>query len=209
MTSDLRAGAAETGAGAAEAGANVSAVAPGVFAVAPGVFAAVGRAACASEGLAARGLLARLLGFVEPSAALEPVLSRDSGQPYLAGRPDLSVSLSHDGGWVAAAVGLGVDVGVDVQPPLPVSPGMLRRCCTASAREALACMSTVDVEFAWMWSVQEACVKAEGSGIGGLPWTVPVEVGQVSGVWRGVRWQRLPTSVPANCAYREVPCSPG
>ncbi|CAL9420652.1 hypothetical protein SUDANB95_01838 [Actinosynnema sp. ALI-1.44] len=183
--------------------AGVSVVAPGVLAVAPGVFAAVGRAACASEGLAARGLLARLLGVVEPPAALLPVSSRPSGQPFLEGRPELSVSLSHDGGWVAAAVGIGVEVGVDVQPPLPVSHGMLRRCCTSTAFAALSSMSTVDGEFAWMWSVQEACVKAEGTGVGGLPWSVPVEVGQVTGVWRGYRWHRLPTPVPASCAYRE------
>lgn len=180
----------------------------GVFAVAPGVFAVVERAACASAGLAARGLLARLLESVVPDAARLVVSSRDSGQPYLAGRPDLSVSLSHDGGWVAAAVGVGVEVGVDVQPPLPVSEGMLRRCCTPSALVALKALSTVDVEFAWMWSAQEACVKAEGTGIGGLPWTVPVEVGQDTGVWHGVRWRRLPTPVPASCAYREAMCSP-
>ncbi|NUT98152.1 MAG: 4-phosphopantetheinyl transferase family protein [Saccharothrix sp.] len=180
----------------------------GVFAVAPGVFAVVERAACASAGLAARGLLARLLESVVPDAARLVVSSRDSGQPYLVGRPDLSVSLSHDGGWVAAAVGVGVEVGVDVQPPLPVSEGMLRRCCTPSALVALKALSTVDVEFAWMWSAQEACVKAEGTGIGGLPWTVPVEVGQDTGVWHGVRWRRLPTPVPASCAYREVSCSP-
>ncbi|MFI9811621.1 4'-phosphopantetheinyl transferase family protein [Saccharothrix variisporea] len=187
------------------AGAPVSA---GVFGVAPGVFAAVERAACASTRLAARGLLARLLGLVVPDAAGVAVSSRSSGQPYLVGRPDLSVSLSHDGGWIAAAVGIGVEVGVDVQPPLPVSEGMLRRCCTPSALAALRSLSTVDVEFACMWSVQEACVKAEGTGIGGLPWTVPVEVGQDTGVWHGVRWHRLPTPVPASCAYREASCSP-
>nr|BFE50203.1 hypothetical protein GCM10017745_36300 [Saccharothrix mutabilis subsp. capreolus] len=149
-----------------------------VFAVAPGVFAAVGRAACASEGLAARGMLARLLGVVEPSAALLPVSSRESGQPFLEGRPELSVSLSHDGGWVAAAVGIGVDVGVDVQPPLPVSHGMLRRCCTSTAFAALSSLSTVDGEFAWMWSVQEACVKAEGTGSAGCRGAFPSRSGR-------------------------------
>ncbi|KAA2255361.1 4'-phosphopantetheinyl transferase superfamily protein [Solihabitans fulvus] len=164
----------------------------------------------AAEYLAARALLRRLLAEVAgPAAAVLPIAADEAGRPHLPDRPDLTISLSHEGDWVAAAVGLGVDVGVDVQPPQPASEGLRRRCCTPRARRALAELPAADRdrEFAWIWTVQEACVKADGTGVAGLPWTVPVEVGQRAGVWGDYRWRRLPDSigVPASFAYRGSP----
>jgi 4'-phosphopantetheinyl transferase len=63
-----------------------------------------------------------------------------------------------------------------------------------------------DLEFAWIWTAQEACVKATGQGLAGRPWTVPVEVGQRAGTWHGVRWLSLRDrfGTPVSCAYQ--PC---
>ena len=44
---------------------------------------------------------------------------------------------------------------------------------------------------AGIWTVQEACVKAAGSGLAGRPWRIPVEVAQLHGRWRGYRWVSL------------------
>jgi 4'-phosphopantetheinyl transferase len=164
----------------------------------------------AAEYIAARSVLRRLLADVAgPAAARLSIGARPGGQPYLPGRPDLAVSLSHGGGWVAAALGVGAAVGVDVQAPEPVSTGLLRRCCTPAARAELAGLPVParDREFARIWTVQEACVKAAGVGLAGRPWTIPVGVGQRTGSWRHYRWQSVPgcRAVPASCAYQQAP----
>jgi 4'-phosphopantetheinyl transferase len=161
----------------------------------------------AREYTAVRHLLRRLLAEVAGAdAAQTPIAARPSGQPYLPERPDLAVSLSHSGNWVAAAVGVGPQVGVDVQVPLAATATLLRRCCGPRARAALTGMAQRDRdrEFAWIWTVQEACVKTTGQGLAGLPWTVPVEVGQRAGSWHDVRWLALRdrSGVPVSCAYR-------
>ncbi|TCO60703.1 4'-phosphopantetheinyl transferase family protein [Actinocrispum wychmicini] len=152
------------------------------------------------ESAAARKLLCRLI------ASPATVVNGPNGRPFLPGRLDLSISLSHSGEWVAAAVGVGVDVGVDVQVPERATDGLIRRCCTSETGVALAGMADRDVEFAWIWTAQEACVKATGQGLAGLPWRIPVDVGQRAGTWQGVRWVSLRgrSPVPASCAYREM-----
>ncbi|MFD8968192.1 4'-phosphopantetheinyl transferase family protein [Streptomyces sp. NPDC059568] len=161
-----------------------------------------------AEHLAARTLLRRLLaGIVGPSAAREPVAAHPGGRPYLPGRPDLGISLSHTDGWVAVAVHtVGGAVGVDVQAAVPASERLIRRCCSPVDRAVLARMGRVarEIEFAWVWSAQEACVKATGAGISGLPWTVPVAVGQCEGRWGDLKWSALHgrCPVPVSCAYQ-------
>jgi 4'-phosphopantetheinyl transferase len=178
-------------------------------AVADGVYSAaapVPALAVQSERLAARALLRRLLAEVAGSdAAAAPLAADARGRPFLAGRPDLGVSLSHSGGWVAAAVLVaGGCVGVDVQVPVLPSDRLLRRCCGAgAARLARLSERRRSAEFAWIWSVQEACVKASGAGISGLPWTIPVPIGQRAGRWRDFAWLALRDELPVSwsCAF--------
>ena len=158
------------------------------------------------ESASARNLLRRLLADVAGVvAAAEPVAARTGGQPFLPRRPGIAVSLSHSGGWVAAAVSEIGAVGIDVQAPEPASPALLRRCCRAETRRRLSLLPGPerDLEFAWLWTAQEACVKATGEGLAGRPWTVPVTPGQREGVWRDVRWRTLRDrcTVPLSCAY--------
>ncbi|MGZ3143724.1 4'-phosphopantetheinyl transferase family protein [Lentzea chajnantorensis] len=156
----------------------------------------------AREFAAARGLLRSLVAELGEGE----IAARESGQPYLPDHPDLAVSLAHDGGYVAAACrrGRGLGVGVDVQLPVPASDGLLRRCGVAELAELPE--GERDLEFAWVWTVQEACVKATGEGLSGRPWSIPVARGQASGTWRGVRWNRLRTSaVPVSVAFLEAP----
>lgn len=164
----------------------------------------------AAEYLAARMLLRRLVGEVADSGlAVSPLASRRGGQPFLTARPEIGISLSHTDGWAAAAVHLRGRVGVDVQAPAPVSRRLLRRCCTLSARRALARLPEAERcrEFAWIWAVQESCVKATGRGLAGRPWTIPVEVGQASGNWGDVQWSAARRDCPVAfaCAYGTAP----
>lgn len=158
----------------------------------------------AAEHLASRVLLRALLDVVtgEPGATIahDPM-----SRPFLTGRPDVGISLSHSDGLVAAAVAPGRPVGVDVQAPTPASPALLARCCTPTGRAVLTALPDAerDLAFARLWVVQEACVKADGTGLAGRPWRVPVEPGERTGTWCGYRWVTLhdAAGAPAACAF--------
>ncbi|MEW1762024.1 4'-phosphopantetheinyl transferase superfamily protein [Streptomyces cyaneofuscatus] len=159
----------------------------------------------AEEYAASRTLLRALLREIGEDVAGGPVAAHPSGRPYLPGRPDLGVSLSHSSGRVAAAVGRGCAVGVDVQAPSYVSDRLLGRCCSPADAEALAGMPEARRrrEFAWIFTVQEACVKAVGRGLSGRPWNVPVNLGQQAGDWGRVSWcaPRDGEPFPVGCAW--------
>lgn len=163
----------------------------------------------AEQSRAARGVLSDLIATVLPAAAGAPVVSTPAGAPRLAGVPDAYVSLSHDDGWVAAAVGRGRRVGVDVQVPVRGSASRLGGRCLG---KHLALLNVLpedrrDAELAWVWTVQESCVKAEGSGLAGRPWTLDVPPFHHHGRVGGLSWRSLRelVDVPLSCAYR----SPG
>ncbi|MEU3480153.1 4'-phosphopantetheinyl transferase family protein [Streptomyces sp. NPDC033754] len=161
----------------------------------------------AAEYTAARTLLRALLRETGEDLRGGPVAARPGGRPYLPDRPDLGVSLSHSSGWVAAAVGTGRDVGIDVQTPSPVAARLLRLCCSPEDAETLTALPEADRrrEFAWIFTVQEACVKALGTGLSGRPWTVPVPLGRPSGTWHHLHWTapRTAQPVPTGCAWTE------
>jgi len=159
----------------------------------------------ARELLGARALLRSLLAEVEPGAHSAALATEAAGRPLLPEWPGLCVSLSHDGGTVAAAVGRCRRVGVDVQtPPAWVTEAMIRRCL----RQQASSLQRLDeagrgVELAWVWTVQEACVKAQGTGIAGRPWTIDVPPGRSSGRWGRYAWTalRAHSTIPLSCAY--------
>jgi 4'-phosphopantetheinyl transferase len=160
----------------------------------------------ADEHRAGRALLDDLLTrSAGPALAGARVAAGRNGRPYLPADPRIGVSVSHSGGYVAAAVGLGRRVGVDTEVPAPVSPGLRERCCSRTALDALDRLPPErgQREFVRIWTVQEACVKGAGLGLAGAPWRIPVEVGQHRGRWRGFAWRSLPDRfpVPVSCAY--------
>ncbi|MFJ3440719.1 4'-phosphopantetheinyl transferase family protein [Streptomyces sp. NPDC086081] len=163
----------------------------------------------AREVLAGRALLRGLLARVAPDAAAEPVVPGPNGKPLLAGRPRPGISISHDGEHTVVAVAPGRRVGVDVQvPPRHVGHAMVRRCAapyaTHLARMPEPLRHTVFTE---IWTVQEACVKTEGTGIGGRPWSIDVPPHLDQGDWRGLRWRKVRDliDVPVACAWEATP----
>ena len=160
----------------------------------------------AREFLAGRALLRDLLRATGAAGADLPVVAGENGKPRLAGAPSVGITISHDGGHVAAAVAVDREVGVDLQmPPRHVSAAMIRRCAPRDAHALMALPpAALGWEFAWIWTAQEACVKADGSGVGGRPWTVDVPLGTASGGWRGTSWRclRLQAPYPISCAWR-------
>ncbi|MGW5650289.1 4'-phosphopantetheinyl transferase superfamily protein [Streptomyces humi] len=167
----------------------------------------------AAEFLAGRATLRRLIREVRPDLADSAVRPDARGRPGLVGHPDVGVSISHDGGLSAAALAPGRRVGVDVQlPPDEPSDGMLRRLL----REHAAPLEWLPAperarELAWVWTVQESCVKAAGTGLAGRPWAIAVPPGRRYGRWGRYRWASLrdTSPVPLSCAFtaREDPDS--
>ncbi|KAB8161591.1 4'-phosphopantetheinyl transferase superfamily protein [Streptomyces sp. 3MP-14] len=163
----------------------------------------------AEEFLAGRAVLRGLLADVLPEAAGAPVVPGANGKPALHGWPEVGVSIAHDRGAFAAGVAPGHAVGVDVQlPPEPLEDAVLRRCVRRGLAEVRELAEPERaVEFAWIWTAQEACVKAEGSGLSGSPWTIDVPYGHGAGTWRGFRWRLLreESGIPLSCAWKELP----
>jgi 4'-phosphopantetheinyl transferase len=159
----------------------------------------------ARELLAARRALRSLLAAHFPEARHAPVAYSDRGAPRLVDQPGIGISVSHDGGTVAACAALDHAVGVDLQhPPDTVSDGMLRRCAkTHTERLARLPMAARTREFAWLWTVREAIVKADGTGVAGGLWTADITPYSQHGASGRHRWVSLreQSPIPLSCAY--------
>ena len=166
-----------------------------------------------AEFLAGRHLLRHLLRRIRPDLAALPLCADPAGKPRLdAGGEDLAlpgITISHDEDRIAAAVCAHGDVGVDVQlPPERLTDSAVRRCLGSHAPAVTALPRRRRAkEFAWVWTVQEACVKAAGTGMAGRPWSIDVPPGAVSGHWGGFAWLSLRTRspVPLSCAFQPAP----
>jgi 4'-phosphopantetheinyl transferase len=163
----------------------------------------------AAELIAGRALLRDLLAEVLPHASAAALVPGANGKPGLAGWPELGVNISHDGGIVAASVAAGRAVGIDVQLPDATTRDALVARCARRHTVQLFALPTAEraVELAWIWTAQEACVKAQGTGLSGCPWSIDVPPGSTSGSWRGLRWRSLRESspIPLSCAWKETP----
>ncbi|GAA1946262.1 hypothetical protein GCM10009837_85420 [Streptomyces durmitorensis] len=163
----------------------------------------------ADEFTASRAVLRHLLRHRCADLVDVAVRKDERGRPMLDGHPGVGISVSHDGGTIAAAVGPGRRVGVDVQvPPERLTDALVRRCLRGRAPLVCALPEPErSAEFARVWTVQEACVKAEGTGLAGSPWTIDVEPGRDRGNWGPYRWVSLRRSpVPLSCAFTEPEC---
>lgn len=159
------------------------------------------------EHLAGRALLRRLLVTVTEEARPDERIGGDPGtRPHLPRLPEVGVSVAHTEQLVAVAAATGYAVGIDIETPRPVSRALMRRCCTPHALNALDRMDGERrwAEFAGIWTVLEAYVKALGTGFTRRPRQVPVQPGSRSGHWNGCRWRLFPDlwPVPAACAFR-------
>ncbi|MEW1762006.1 4'-phosphopantetheinyl transferase superfamily protein [Streptomyces cyaneofuscatus] len=160
------------------------------------------------EFLASRALLRHLLRTALPELAGAAVRSDEYGRPVLDGHPGTGISISHDGEALAVAVAPHRQVGVDVQiPPDTVSDGLLRRCLREHTAEVAALPESGRAnELTWVWTVQEACVKAEGTGLSGRPWAIDIEPAAARGRWGDYRWISLRTlsRTPLSCAFSDT-----
>ncbi|MFE1774377.1 4'-phosphopantetheinyl transferase family protein [Streptomyces sp. NPDC059008] len=159
----------------------------------------------AREFLTGRALLRELLAAVRPALSGTDVVADRRGKPWLRGHPGIGISVSHSHGALAAGVAVGRALGVDLQRPgARVTASFARRLLGGHA-ERIAALPPARAaeEVAWVWTAQEACVKATGAGFADRPWTIDVPPGARSGRWRDYRWISLRehSATPLSCAF--------
>ncbi|MFJ8673257.1 4'-phosphopantetheinyl transferase family protein [Streptomyces sp. NPDC093589] len=165
----------------------------------------------AREFLTGRGLLRETLAALRPALADADITTDPRGKPWLRGHPDVGISVSHSHRAIAVGVAAGRTLGVDVQHPAPsVTATFARRLLHDHVgRIAALPPARAAEEVAWVWTVQEACVKASGAGFTGRPWTIDVPPGARTGRWGDYRWISLRdrSPLPLSCAF-SVPRGP-
>lgn len=105
------------------------------------------------ESIAVRFVLAELLLACFGEDMSDKISSNENGKPYIIGRPDIFISLSHSDGTVAAVVS-DKPVGIDIERIRPVTDKLKNRVCKEKTE--------TDEEFFKVWTVKEAYLKASG-----------------------------------------------
>lgn len=128
-----------------------------------------------------------------------------TGRPVIAERPGASVSLSHGHDLVAVAIGVGPQVGIDVEDrPVPEWRDAAEAVFHPSELAQLLDMpcEQQEVAFRRLWMAKEAWAKAAGIGIG-RPQALP-PLSFRSGNWQPVdrSWRLLsaPLQIPTTLA---------
>ena len=86
------------------------------------------------------------------------------GKPYIHGREDLHVSLSHTDGLVCCAVSK-QPVGVDCEPLRTVPQRVLQRVCTPLELEAIPNAPDPEMRALALWTLKESISKKRGVGM--------------------------------------------
>lgn len=116
----------------------------------------------AEQSAAARRLLCQLVGS-------ECVVDHDSqGAPFVVGRPELFISISHCRTAVAVAVSEKCRVGIDVECRRRVSQSLMERVCTVDELFAINEAADPTMQFLRCWTRKEAVLKCRGTGIRGF-----------------------------------------
>lgn len=135
------------------------------------------------------------------------------------GRPcsdsPVDVSLSHQGGWIAAVASGTGRIGIDVETLREVAPSLAQRCLSAAE---LAWLKGAQpgvprsLRFSRLWTAKEAYLKATGVGLAADPREISIDhtgdeprlLGLGAGCWRFSSW----TPAPGVCVAVCVECEP-
>jgi len=128
--------------------------------------------------------------------------------------PPVDVSLSHGGGWIAAAACGTGRTGIDVETLRDVAPSLARRCLSA-AESAWLERARPGVHrsyrFLRLWTAKEAYLKATGVGLAADPREISIDhtgdepqlLGSAAGCWRF----SSSTPAPGVCVSMCVECA--
>lgn len=105
----------------------------------------------------ARTLLSKVFGNAPAAWSLQAV---PDAPPAVTGRPDLFLTVSHSGGWVACACSTQA-IGLDLEAPERARDiaGLIEVCCTPAEQALLATAADPTALFYELWTVKEAWLK--------------------------------------------------
>ncbi|MEU0130877.1 MULTISPECIES: 4'-phosphopantetheinyl transferase superfamily protein [unclassified Streptomyces] len=131
--------------------------------------------------------------------------AEDHGRPFLRGRPDVGVSLSHARGAVAAAAGPG-PVGVDVEDASGAvfDPRVAARVLAPAELAVVRADPDPAAAFLRLWVRKEALVKVGVATLGGLRELDLMDPDPLSG-WRFLDWSSPDGAVTAAAVARITP----
>lgn len=140
----------------------------------------------------ARLLLAFGLSVLEGwdiRAGLAALRNEPEGRPWLDGSPR-PVSLSHAGRWAVCAIGHGQTggIGVDVEQVRELAVEDFRVVFTPAEQEAVRKSKAPHSELIRRWTIKEAILKAQGTGLLADPLQIDTEGAEAT----GRHWEHLP-----------------
>ncbi len=140
--------------------------------------------------IAGRALVHRLLATLDKAGTRSFLIHVSAtGKPYLADRPDLHISISHSGDWVACAVA-GVPVGVDIEriDRRRATSELIEEVCSDEEQRLIRRLSPARREsfFTELWTLKEAWLKRHGA---------PLDVARM----RAIKWSSV-KAPEGNCA---------
>lgn len=90
-----------------------------------------------------------------------PIKKDTDGKPFVGGYPDLFLSITHAGGYAAAALSATRPVGIDIERVKPRHPALLRMTATPKEAEALRQRFEPAELATLLWTCKEAAAKAD------------------------------------------------
>lgn len=112
--------------------------------------------------------------LVATGALLQGVLKREGvtadmidygehGKPFIKGREDLFINISHSGNYVLIALS-GQEIGVDIQKPVPFKESLVNEISSMDERSKIE--KDVVKRLNYVWAIKESYTKLTGEGIG-------------------------------------------
>lgn len=160
----------------------------------------LGRKTCAMAYVLLRQGLEQEYGLLEP-----PVFNyNEYGKPYIAGHPDIHFNLSHCRAGVICALS-NRPVGIDIESVREYNDSLARYTMNEQELQLINASEHPDLTFIRLWTMKEAVLKWNGSGITnnikdalegvtGIETTVNEKKGYVYSVYPGTIVRTLPSS---------------
>lgn len=105
-----------------------------------------------------------LRGWLDRLNCQSEIAKTAAGKPYIKGRPDLGISISHCEGLVAAAADHGT-VGVDAEKVRQFNPLVAQKVCSDKELEQISLSPDPNRTFYKIWVLKESFGKALGVGL--------------------------------------------
>ena len=155
-------------------------------------------------------LLARALEAVSGLTELPPIDRLPGGKPWFPAYPAICFNVSHSGPLALCGVGA-APIGVDVERVCPRGAGLPRYALSEAEFQWLQARGGGWGDFYTLWTLKEARVKQEGTGLRRPPRTIavpllaPGEAGERDGLhfrayggadWRAAACVRPPEPLP-------------